>query len=199
MGRRNDHSHDKIKQMAIDAGRSILETKGFSGLSARNVAGEIGYTAGTLYNVFDNFTDLICHINSKTLDDLKAYLEKNLNPGINTVDAMNELGQAYVDYAKNNTHLWCALFEFPHPDNYQLPQWYSDKVRNLFELPVRTLAPMFSGDLKKAEYEARVLWGGVHGICLLGITDRLGLGSEEMLKSKVHSLITNYMAGLNNV
>lgn len=56
---------------------------------------------------------------------------------------------------------------------------------------------MFKGNLKRAEYEARVLWGGVHGICILCITNRLGLGSEELLKSKVNSLITNYISGLH--
>ena len=197
MGRRNEHSHDKIKQMAIEAGRNILETKGFSGLSARKVAGEIGYTAGTLYNVFDNFTDLICHINSKTLEDLKIHLEKNLNPSLSSMDALNQLGQSYVEFARDNTHLWRALFEFPHPEDYLLPQWYSDIVQKVFELPVRIIAPMFNGNLKRAEYEARVIWGGVHGICILGVTDRLGLGSEELLRSKVNSLITNYMKGLN--
>jgi len=199
MGRRNEHSHDNIKQMAIDSGRNILQSKGFSGLSARKVAGEIGYTAGTLYNVFDNFTDLICHINSTTLDDLKAHLENNLNPSLSSIEALNQLGQSYVDFAREKTHLWRALFEFPHPEDYLLPTWYTDKVRDLFELPVRIIAPIFNGNLKRAEYEARVIWGGVHGICILGITDRLGLGSEELLKSKVNSLITNYIRGLDTV
>lgn len=196
MGRRNEHSHDKIKQMAIDAGRNILETKGFSGLSARNVAGEIGYTAGTLYNVFDNFTDLICHINSKTLDDLKAYLEASLKPGQSGVDAILQLGQSYIEFARDNTNLWRSLFEFQHPDNYQIPKWYSDKVDSAFELPVRIIAPMFDGDMDRAIYEARVIWGGVHGICLLGMSRRLGQDSEELLKSKVSALITNYVRGL---
>ena len=55
----------------IFTGREIVEYKGFSGLSARKVVREIGYTVGTLYNVFDNFTELVCHTNSNTLDDLK--------------------------------------------------------------------------------------------------------------------------------
>ncbi len=196
MGRRSDHSRDKIKQMAIDAGRNLIETKGFSGLSARKVAKEIGYTVGTLYNVFDNFTDLICHINYETLDRLKTHLEENSKPGKNRVDALKQLGESYVEFARDNTHLWSALFEFQHPKDYLLPKWYLDKVRSIFELPVKIIAPIFKGDMKKAEYETRVVWGGVHGICLLGISDRLGLGSDELLKSKVNSLITNYMRGM---
>jgi len=199
MGRRNEHSHDKIKQMAIDAGRNILETKGFSGLSARKVANEIGYTSGTLYNVFDNFTDLICHINSKTLDDLKIYVEASLKPGQSGLDALKQLGESYVEFARENNNLWRALFEFPHPEDYQLPTWYTDKVESAFELPVRIIAPMFNGDIDRAQYETRVIWGGVHGICLLGISKRLGQDSDELLKSKVNSLITNYMNGLDKV
>ena len=96
MGRRNEHSRQQIKERAIRAGREIIESKGFSGLSARKVAGKIGYTVGTLYNVFDNFTDLICHINSETLDDLGNYLEASLKPGLAGTDALIQLGNSYV-------------------------------------------------------------------------------------------------------
>jgi len=58
---------------------------------------------------------------------------------------------------------------------------------------------MFNGDIDRAQYETRVIWGGVHGICLLGISKRLGQDSDELLKSKVNSLITNYMNGLDKV
>ena len=69
-------------------------------------------------------------------------------------------------------------------------------MQTIFELPVKVLAPMFKGDMSRAEYEARIIWGGVHGICLLGLTRRLSYDSEEFLRSKVNSLIDNYMKGL---
>jgi len=198
MGRRNEHSREQIKEMAINAGREILENKGFSGLSARKVAGEIGYTVGTLYNVFDNFTDLICHINLETLDNMRTYLEGSLKPGQNGTDALIQLGISYVDFAQNNINLWSALFEFQHPVNANLPAWYSEKVQAIFDLPIKYLVPTFNGDTERAKYEARLIWGGVHGICLLGLTRRLGFGNEEILKSKVTSLIDNYMRGLES-
>ena len=54
MGRRNEHSRDEIKEMAIEAGKKIIVEEGFSNLGARKIARAIGYTVGTLYNVFDN-------------------------------------------------------------------------------------------------------------------------------------------------
>lgn len=196
MGRRNEHSRQQIKELAISAGREIIESKGFSGLSARKVAGKIGYTVGTLYNVFENFTDLICHVNSETLDNLRAHLEESLKPGQTGTDALKQLGNSYVDFARDNINLWSALFEFQHPKNYKIPEWYAEKVQTIFELPVKYLIPTFNGDIERAKYEARIIWGGVHGICLLGLTRRLGFDSEVILKSKVNSLIDNYMRGL---
>ena len=62
---------------------------------------------------------------------------------------------------------------------------------------MKIIVPMFKGDMNRAEYEVRVIWGAVHGIFILGISRRLGHDSEELLKSKVNSLIDNYIRGLN--
>ena len=59
MARRKDHSHDQLHKMALDATREIAEKEGLSGITARRIAKQIGYSPGTLYNVFENLEDLI--------------------------------------------------------------------------------------------------------------------------------------------
>ncbi len=81
MGRRNEHSRKQIKEMAIEAGKKIIVEEGFSNLGARKVARAIGYTVGTLYNVFDNYLDIVLNINAETLDDIKNHLQKSIVPG----------------------------------------------------------------------------------------------------------------------
>ena len=54
MGRRNDHSREEIRQMALDAGTELLQQHGVAAVSARKVASRINYTVGTLYLVFEN-------------------------------------------------------------------------------------------------------------------------------------------------
>ena len=80
MGRRNDHTRKELKEMAIKAGVELIEEGGFQNFSIRKVAARIGYSAGTLYNVFENSDDLVFHINSVTLDDLQSYVERSLYP-----------------------------------------------------------------------------------------------------------------------
>ena len=196
MGRRNEHSRKQIKEMAIEAGRKIIVEEGFSNLGARKIARAIGYTVGTLYNVFGNYLDIVLNINAETLDDIKNHLERSLASGEEGVKAITTIGLSYVDYARENTNLWNALFNFHHPEDTNMPEWYVERVNSLFSIPVKALVPLFNGDAERAMDEARIIWGGVHGICLLGLTHRLSHDSEELLKSKVLSLIENYMRGL---
>ena len=197
MGRRNEHSRKQIKEMAIEAGRKIIVEEGFSNLGARKIARAIGYTVGTLYNVFGNYLDIVLNINAETLDDIKNHLERSLAPGEEGVKAITTIGLSYVDYARENTNLWNALFNFHHPEDTNMPEWYVERVNSLFSIPVKALIPLFNGDTERAMNEARIIWGGVHGICLLGLTHRLSHDSEELLDMKVRSLIENYMRGLS--
>ena len=196
MGRRNEHSREQIKEMAIEAGKKIIVEEGLPNLGARKVARAIGYTVGTLYNVFDNYLDIVLHINTETLEHIKNHLEKSLVPGEEGVKAITTIGLTYVGYARENTNLWSALFDFKHPENTDMPEWYIEKVNSVFSLPVKALIPLFQGDIERAKNEARIIWGGVHGICLLGLTQRLSYDSDEILKTKVRSLIKNYIRGL---
>ena len=70
MARRSDHSREELYVMALAAAREIAEKDGLRGLKARRISREIGYTVGTLYNVFSNLDDLIIHLNGTTLDAL---------------------------------------------------------------------------------------------------------------------------------
>ena len=51
MARRSDHSRDEIREMALNAAKTIVEREGAAALSTRKIANEIGYTAGSLYLV----------------------------------------------------------------------------------------------------------------------------------------------------
>ena len=197
MGRRNEHSREVIRQMAIEAGKKIIVEEGFQKLGARKIARAIGYTVGTLYNVFDNYLDIVLNINAETLDDIKIHLEKSLVPGEEGTKAVTTLGLSYVEYAKENKNLWRALVDFQHPENTDMPGWYVEKVNSVFSVPFKVLMPLFNGDPERVENEARIIWGGVHGICLLGLTHRLSHDSEDLLDMKVRSLIENYMRGLS--
>lgn len=196
MARRNDHTRKDIKQMAIDAGLEIIEEKGFSGLSTRKVADRIGYSVGTLYNVFDNFYDLVFNINNLILKDLYFFVEERLDTH-QGIEAIKIIAVSYMDYAIKYPNKWNALFQYERPPESEVPIWYLEKVNRLLMLLEQNIIPLFNGDELTAKKVSRVIWGGTHGLCSLGLTHRLGSDDPHVLKSMILFLIENCLKGID--
>ena len=79
MGRRSDHSREELRALIVAEGHRQLAEVGYARFSAREVAKRIGYSIGTIYNVFGTLDQLILAINGETLDLWKAHLEARLS------------------------------------------------------------------------------------------------------------------------
>jgi len=196
MARRSDHSQEEIREMAIKASRSIIIRKGLSALSARKIASEIGYTPGTLYLIFKNQDDLILHINAITLQDLHKQLVSAIKRCRKPESCILKLGHEYVRFAVENRYLWNAIFEHRLPDGQKLPGWFRVHIERLYNLVEVQLESFNNTKRFDTHLAATALWSGVHGICVLGLTDKIENSNEKLIQSLVDSLINNYLAGL---
>lgn len=199
MARRSDHSRDEIRAMALAAAEVIIDEQGYATLSARKVASSIGYTVGTLYLVFRNLDDLVLQVNGRTLDALFARLTEALAHSHSERLGVTALGQGYLGFAMAHPHRWGAVFEHQLPTDVPTPDWYLAKVAQSFELveaELTRLAPARSET--QIAQAARALWSGVHGVCILGLTGRLGNVASDSLEALVESLISNYLAGFTS-
>ncbi|MES9887759.1 MAG: TetR/AcrR family transcriptional regulator [Candidatus Sedimenticola sp. 6PFRAG1] len=199
MARRGEHSREEIRDMAMEAAEQIIVEQGHDGLTARKVASEIGYTVGTLYLNFENLDDLIMHVNARTLDRLYQVMTSGEIQNLTDEERLIRLGQIYIHFAYGDPHLWALIFEHRLPEGRPTPEWYVEKIMQIFAVVEETLIP-FAPNQKENEISqaARTLWAGVHGICILGVTQKLGDVGEESVQSLARSLIVNYLSGFTN-
>ena len=123
MARRSDHTRPELTRMALDAARRIVDKDGLRGLSTRQVAKAIGYSAGTLYQLFDDLDDLIVHLNAETLDGLlEACGDVDLTAEPEA--ALEALATRYLRYVSRHRELWNAVIEHHLPKERPLPAWY---------------------------------------------------------------------------
>lgn len=198
MGRRYDHSHQELHDMAMAAAANMVAENGIRALTARKLAAEIGYSVGTLYNIYANQDELIVTLNGQTLDKLYTALEAV--PAADTVpDTLQAVANCYIDFTQTHFNLWNALFEHRLPTGKSLPDWYFDKINRLLALVEGHLTPLFpdAGSPEKAK-AARVLWASLHGICSLSSADKLDIVATESARALTASLIRNYLAGLGH-
>ena len=199
MARRSDHSREELREMTLVAAENIVVEQGYEGLSARKVATAIGYTVGTLYLVFENLDDLILHINARTLDRLHACMTRELAQDGDASDTLLQMGQIYIRFADEDPHRWAMVFEHRFSEHRAVPAWYQEKIARMFALVEKGLEPLAKHRPRhEITQAARALWGGVHGICILALTDNLGVAGVESVQDLTRLLISNYLKGLTS-
>jgi AcrR family transcriptional regulator len=182
--------------MAIQAAREIIAAEGLGSCSARKVAKHINYTVGTLYNVFDNYDDLLLHVNAQTLDELYKFMKQHIDITLSGGDALKRLAALYIIFVEQHPKLWDALFDHRLPDGEKLPDWYEDKTKQLFAIIESVFEDSTSLNEEGVARAARVLWAGMHGICSLSMQHKLENIGAEPAHILVEHFIDNYMAGI---
>jgi AcrR family transcriptional regulator len=196
MARRSDHSRDELYDLAMTAARDIVRREGMAALTARSLATAIGYSPGTLYNLFDSLDELALHVNAATLDALHAAVSQDGRTGNPEAD-LHRMLTRYLEFLTDNPALWAAVFSSRRPAGSVLPDWYLATVQKLMGLVEDALAPLFDpGDGRELREAAAVLWSSLHGICTLAQDGRLSLVSAQSVPQMAQSLIANYLAGL---
>lgn len=191
MARRSDHTREELMDLAIREGLDILDKDGLSGFSARRVAKAMGYTVGTLYHVFGDLDHYMLHVNARILDGWHEDLSRRLKRS--KKDPLIFLAQAYIDFARRHYNRWTTLFEFRMAGKAPLPGWYTEKLGRLFELVEAAILPHSGGDTQKARRDAKVLWAGIHGICVLSLSGKLDIVGAEKTEVLVNSLLDRYI------
>jgi len=188
MGRRSDHSRAELRELIVAEGHLQMAEHGFARFSARQVARAIGYSIGTIYNLFPSLDQLIVAINTRTIAMWTEFVRRRLE-GVGD-DRIGVLVRAYFEFAREHTNLWMAIYDHRLPAGMSLPSEDDDSRRQLTMIVVRQLAALLP-DVDEAHVErlARSLIATVHGHCtyalngsfeLMGEADPVGLALERV-------------------
>ncbi len=195
MGRRNEHTREELREIALQAAEQLVAAHGLAGLSTRKIVARIGYTVGSLYLIFRNLDDLIAQMNERTLDTLQERLQ-TAAAGHPPAVALRALAQAYIAFALAETHRWLALYQHRMPEGQSVPESFVAKVEQIFDLVQKELA-LLGPRRSPADnaLAARALWSGVHGICILGLDRKLETVGGRSIQEVTGSLLDHYLAG----
>ena len=114
MARRSAHSPEELRQLILAAAQSIIERDGLVGLSAREIARTIGYSPGTLYNIFENIDDVLLTLQTQMLArviDVMNAVPKTSPPNQMIADLARALGLLVVAEGIENERQLARLSE----------------------------------------------------------------------------------------
>ncbi len=164
--------------MILAEGHRLMAETGYARFSAREVAKRIGYSIGTIYNVFGSLDALLLAINRRTFAIWAAWLRDKL--AVAGEDRIAALVAGYFDFAERNPNIWMAIYDHRLPPGAEMPDSYRAQRSALTgiveEEIAKVLPPAAHGE---AAALARSLVALVHGHCLFALNGTFALLGER--------------------
>ncbi|QYC11072.1 TetR/AcrR family transcriptional regulator [Brevundimonas nasdae] len=168
---------------------------GFARFSAREVAKRIGYSVGTLYNVFGTLDRLLITINTRTFQLWAEYVRQRLETS--GADRIQTLVEAYFGFARDNANSWTAIYDHHLPPDVVIPDEQNLQRGALTQIIVDEVAAVLPTQAQsEAPRLARSLIAVVHGHCvfdlngsfaLMNISQPMELALDRVWEALIHA------------
>ncbi len=163
--------------MIIADGHRHMEEVGYAAFSAREVAKRIGYSIGTLYNVFGSHDRLVLAINSRTFELWAAHAADRMRKS--GADRIRTLVESYFTFAREHRNSWMAIYDHRLPEGAAMPEEEAAKRAPLTDMVEKEIASALPPDRAHlAPALARSLIATVHGHCVFALNGSFALMGE---------------------
>ncbi len=172
----------------------LLDEVGAANITARDIAARVGYTPGTLYTHFDDLADILLHVSVRILVRLKTEIQGAMDTATDPADRLLEMGYAYLGLAEAHPHWFALLFNHSIRKAQSVPASVQQIVDSLFDV-LKTELAAFDPNATQDELELGVgaLWGGVHGICTLSLSDRVVTQRWRADRLVLQTLVSHFL------
>lgn len=159
------YHHGDLRRALIDAAGRLLESDGPSALSLRAVAREAGVSPAAPYHHFKDKGELLDAVADEGWTLLDEALARAKAGAANPGRAINELGVAYVCFARDNPALYRVMYDTAR-DREALPQEMNEKDEGPYCKVRDTLveAGVDGSDEVELELATVAAWCSAHGL-----------------------------------
>lgn len=184
--RRREREKEGLRRAILDAAAALFLEHGYEGLSMRQIAERIGYSATTIYRYYEDRDDLLFAIVQDGFLRFGRQLAKAAQSSGDPRERLTALGHAYIEFGLKN------------PVYYRL--MFMQRFDFLFESRAEQQAPMIdsfavlrgaveqamqAGSLRQGDAETTsiVIWSVVHGITSLAIAGAKRFNKKQVRES----------------
>ncbi|MEE4567472.1 TetR/AcrR family transcriptional regulator [Paenibacillus polymyxa] len=112
--KRRERESSEIRRKIIEAARSLFLNQGYAEVSMRKIADQIEYSPTTIYHYFSNkeavVHELLLEGNALFLKALQQRVDEAQAAGLNALDTLKTVSDAYVRFGMANPEYYNILF-----------------------------------------------------------------------------------------
>ena len=172
--------------MALQSARKIVAKEGITALSGRKVTGKMGYTIGTLYQLFDDMDDLVERMNAETLAMLYGHCQSGADQD-GVAQQLKALGVLFGEFVRAHPNEWDAVMSYRYKDDHTTSEEYHREILKLFGLMESATRQFYEkGEEEQHAADMAMLWASMMGILGIAFSERQVGGSfEQMLEQLI--------------
>ena len=161
------------KQEIVDAAVRVARDKGIDGVTAREIAAELGVSTRPIFTYFDTMDEVKAEVFQTAKELYRAYVERGLAGPIPFLG----VGQQYIRFAHDEPELYKLLY-LTRPGNAS--GGAMEALRFSQDLARESIMRIYRMDAHTADCYFRDLWLVVFGFATLIVTDDCPYTDEEM-------------------
>lgn len=176
---------------------SILEREGVDAVTMHRVARELGITPMAIYHHYENREALLQRIVDDEVLKLAA-LGDRLAMSLRDDKSMEQIVDAYLDYAFERPHIFDYIFNTPRSNVMKYPgDFRRRRSPSLTPVADRVVTLMDEGTLRKEDaWEVTMqLWAHAHGYITMYRTGRFDM-DEKAFRALYHRAVKRLFQGL---
>lgn len=187
-----------LRDKILDTSRHLLFNKGYTSLSMRSIAKEVGVSATSIYLHFDNKDHLLHTIIEESVEELSTSIEENFNEHTDVITQFESVIQGYIDFALNNSEKYQIIYMVKSDAMARYPKEKFRRARRCYELLVNIISTgvaegvMEEDDPVTAAYS---IWAQLHGVISVVLNQRLDsrINQEQFIKKSIHHVVVGFL------
>jgi AcrR family transcriptional regulator len=181
--RRREQEKENLSRAILDAAAALFLEYGYEGLSMRQIAERIGYSATTIYRYYEDKDELLFAIVREGFQRFGRQLARAAQSSQDPRERLDALGHAYIEFGIKNPVFYRMMFMQRSDFLFESRAERKEPMIDSFGVLRQAVEEaMQAGVLRQGDPETTgtVIWAVVHGITSLAIA-----GSQRFTKKQI--------------
>jgi AcrR family transcriptional regulator len=183
---RRERQRAERYERIVAAACELAEAEGWEAVTTRRLAALIDYSQPVLYSHFKGRTEIVGAVALRGFEELAERLQNARTRAESTEKILRGVCAAYLDFARARPVMYEAMFVLPTGLKFASEETPA-ALRSAFAALVAALGP----DCKTPAITAEVLWSALHGLAVLGQSERIPMRDSDL---RLNVLVTAFTA-----
>ncbi|GAB5407930.1 MAG: TetR/AcrR family transcriptional regulator [Balneolaceae bacterium] len=199
-----DPEDKSLREKILETSRHLLFTEGYSSLSMRKIAKEVGASATSIYLYFENKDHLVHTLIEESVEELSVFIEQCAAQKHLTIDKFETIIRSHVDFAFNNPEKYQVIYMVQSSKMSRYPKEKFRKARRGYALLESVIHKGIEEGLMELDepmIATYSIWAQLHGVISVVLNQRLDsrIDRDKFIEESIEHIVQGFLTRITKL